>query len=100
MMLIKKLLDTCYLEYVIIFDDDQIHHNNWIETMVEKCEPLSILSWYGKVFKTCDYWNNIENTDQILTYGDMESGFQSFIASRQYQEDAEYKDRVANSDMI
>ena len=24
MMLIKKLLDTCYIEYVIIFDDDQI----------------------------------------------------------------------------
>ena len=72
MMLIKKLLDTCYLEYVIIFDDDQIHHNDWIETMVEKCEPLSTLSWYGKVFKTCDYWNNIENTDQILTYGDIE----------------------------
>ena len=72
MMLIKKLLDTCYLEYVIIFDDDQIHHNHWIETMVEKCEPLSTLSWYGKVFKTCDYWNNIENTDQILTYGDIE----------------------------
>ena len=72
MLLVKKLLDTCYIEYVIIFDDDQIHHNYWIGTMVEKCEPLSILSWYGKVFKTCDYWNNIENTDQILTYGDIE----------------------------
>ena len=41
-----------------------------------------------------------QSDKRILTYGDMESGFQSFIASRQYQEDAEYKDRVANAAMM
>lgn len=70
--LIKELLKTTYMEYVVIFDDDQIHHKDWIEKMVNHRKPMSILSWYGKIFESCDYWNRKANKDNILTYAHIE----------------------------
>ena len=60
------------MEYVVIFDDDQVHHKDWIEKMVNGCKPMSILSWYGKIFESCDYWNRKANKDNILTYAHIE----------------------------
>ena len=70
--LIKNLLKYTYMDYVIIFDDDQVHHENWIERLLNECRPLSTLSWYGKIFEKCDYWNKDSNTNKILTYSDIE----------------------------
>lgn len=73
LLYIRELLDTEYLEYVIIFDDDQIHYKNWFERMIKECKPLSTLSWYGKIFeKSGDYWNRYSDKNNILTYTDIE----------------------------
>jgi hypothetical protein len=55
---IRKLIDEYLMEYIIIFDDDQLYGVNWIENMINDRQPLSTLSWYGKIFKTCDYWKS------------------------------------------
>ena len=55
---IREMMDKYLMEYVVIFDDDQIFDKNWIENMVRDRRPLSTLGWYGKTFKTCDYWNS------------------------------------------
>ena len=55
---IREMMDKYLMEYVVIFDDDQIFDINWIENMVRDRRPLSTLGWYGKTFKTCDYWNS------------------------------------------
>ena len=40
------------------------------------------------------------NEKRVLTYEDMHNGFQSYLDSRQYQEDAAHKDRAANASMM
>ena len=37
---------------------------------------------------------------RVLTYDDMKNGFQSYLSSRQFQEDAEHKERVKNAAMM
>jgi hypothetical protein len=56
--IIKKIFQTHLIDYIIIFDDDQIYENTWLENMILKKRPLSTLSWYGKVFNECDYWKS------------------------------------------
>ena len=46
------------LDYIIIFDDDQLYDKHWIENMILQKQPLSTLSWYGKIFTVCDYWKS------------------------------------------
>jgi hypothetical protein len=55
---IREMMNNYLMEYVVIFDDDQIFDINWIENMVRDRRPLSTLGWYGKTFKICDYWNS------------------------------------------
>jgi len=55
---IRKLMSEYLMEYIVVFDDDQIFEAKWIENMVRDRKPLSILSWYGKLFNTCDYWKS------------------------------------------
>jgi len=54
---IRKIMEKYMMEYVVIFDDDQIYEPEWIENMMRDRKPLSTLSWYGKVFNKCDYWS-------------------------------------------
>jgi len=54
---IRKIMEEYMMEYVVIFDDDQIYETNWIENMLRDRKPLSTLSWYGKLFNKCDYWS-------------------------------------------
>ena len=70
--LIKKLLNTFLMDYVVIFDDDQIHYPFWTEQLLKLCKPLSTLSWYGKIFDNIDYWNNGADKEKILKYADIE----------------------------
>jgi hypothetical protein len=53
---VREIIEEHMLEYVVIFDDDQIFDANWIENMVRDRRPLSTLGWYGKLFNKCDYW--------------------------------------------
>ena len=55
---IRKLMEEYLMEYIVIFDDDQIFEPNWIENMMNDRKPLSTFGWYGKLFNTCDYWAN------------------------------------------
>ena len=56
--LTKKITETCVLDYIIIFDDDQLYDEDWLENMISQKQPLSTLSWYGKNFTVCDYWKS------------------------------------------
>jgi len=70
--IIQHLIKIGFIEYVIVFDDDQLHHHDWIETMVNQKSVLSILSWYGKIFDNKSYWFKGSNLKKILTYTDIE----------------------------
>ncbi len=63
---VQEIIQQHMMDYVIIFDDDQLYHNNWLKEMVEQRRPLCTLSWYGKTFKKCDYWKS------TLTYKEIE----------------------------
>ena len=65
-LLIKDLLTKYVMEYVLIFDDDQLFASNWLKTMVLDRKPMSTLGWYGKLYSKCDYWKS------TLTYKDIE----------------------------
>lgn len=56
---VKEIIQYHMMDYIVIFDDDQIYHETWLEDMIHKAQPLSTLSWYGKIFKVCDYWKSI-----------------------------------------
>ena len=56
--LTQKIMKTHVLDYIIIFDDDQLYDEHWIENMILQKQPLSTLSWYGKIFAVCDYWKS------------------------------------------
>lgn len=70
--IIQNLIKLGFVEYVIIFDDDQLHHDNWIEYILNQKKPLSTLSWYGKIFDNKNYWFKGSNLEKILTYTDIE----------------------------
>jgi len=70
--IIKDLYRRTYLENVIIFDDDQLYDEHWVDMYIKKFKPLSVLSWYGKIFEKDDYWNKDANYENILSYGDLE----------------------------
>ena len=70
--IIQNLLKQTHMDYFILFDDDQLHHETWIEELINQKTPLSITSWYGKVFDKCDYWNKKANVNKILIYEDLE----------------------------
>jgi hypothetical protein len=63
---IRNIMDEYIMEYIVLFDDDQIFESNWIENMIKDRVPLSTLSWYGKLFNTCDYW------DSSITYTEIQ----------------------------
>ena len=75
---VQEIIQQHMMEYVIIFDDDQIYHNNWLKEMVEQRRPLCTLSWYGKIFKECDYWKS------TLTYKQIERKQRSEITDFHY----------------
>lgn len=56
--IIRKIINEHMLDFIIVFDDDQIYENNWISRMISEMKPLSTLSWYGKDFLDNDYWNS------------------------------------------
>ncbi len=62
---VQEIMQQHMMEYVVIFDDDQIYHNNWLKEMVEQRRPLCTLSWYGKIFRECDYWKSTLTYKQI-----------------------------------
>lgn len=70
--IIKDLYRRTYLENVIIFDDDQLYDEHWVDMYIKNFKPLSVLSWYGKIFEKDDYWNKGANYENILSYGDLE----------------------------
>ena len=75
---VQEIMQQHMMEYVVIFDDDQIYHNNWLKEMVEQRCPLCTLSWYGKIFKECDYWKS------TLTYKQIERKQRSEITDYHY----------------
>ena len=70
--IIQNLIKLGFVEYVILFDDDQLHHHDWIENLVKQKKSLSILSWYGKIFDNKSYWFKGSNLKKVLTYTDIE----------------------------
>ena len=56
--LTQKIMKTHVLDYIIIFDDDQLYDIYWLENMILQKQPLCTLSWYGKIFTVCDYWKS------------------------------------------
>jgi len=70
--IIHNLMLIGAVEYIILFDDDQIHHNYWVENLVKQKSPLSTLSWYGKIFDNGNYWFKGSDYKKILTYTDIE----------------------------
>ena len=70
--ILKDLYNRTLIEYIILFDDDQLYDNEWIELYINSFKPLTVHSWYGKIFEKCDYWNTGAKYDNILTYGDLE----------------------------
>ena len=75
---VQEIIQHHMMEYVVIFDDDQIYHNNWLKEMVEQRRPLCTLSWYGKIFDECDYWKS------TLTYKQIERKQRSEITDFHY----------------
>jgi hypothetical protein len=63
---VQEILQKHMMDYVIIFDDDQIYHTKWLKEMIEQKRSLCTLSWYGKIFEECDYWKT------SLTYKQLE----------------------------
>ena len=55
---VKEIIQHHMMDYIVIFDDDQIYRETWLENMIIQAQPLSTLSWYGKIFKVCDYWKS------------------------------------------
>lgn len=55
---VKEIIQHHMMDYIVIFDDDQIYRETWLQDMICKVKPLSTLSWYGKIFKVCDYWKS------------------------------------------
>jgi len=55
---VKEIIQHHMMDYIVIFDDDQIYRETWLENMIYNVKPLSTLSWYGKIFKVCDYWKS------------------------------------------
>ena len=62
---VQEIMQQHIMEYVVIFDDDQLYHNNWLKEMIEQRRPLCTLSWYGKIFEECDYWKSTITYKQI-----------------------------------
>lgn len=62
----KKIAEQYLLDYVIIFDDDQIYESTWLQQYIDSFKPLSIGSWYGKIFQDSDYWDNKIKYGHIL----------------------------------
>lgn len=67
-----KIIYTKYLykhyisDYIVIFDDDQIYDETWLEKLITYKTPLSVSSWYGKNFNEVYYWySTIRYTDII-----------------------------------
>ena len=75
---VQEIIQQHMMEYVIIFDDDQIYHNNWLKEMIEQRRPLCTLSWYGKIFEECDYWKS------TLTYKQIERKWKPEIVDFHY----------------
>ena len=55
---VKEIIQHHMMDYIVIFDDDQIYRETWLQDMIHNVKPLSTLSWYGKIFKVCDYWKS------------------------------------------
>lgn len=55
---VKEIIQHHMMDYIVIFDDDQIYRETWLQDMIYNVKPLSTLSWYGKIFKVCDYWKS------------------------------------------
>jgi len=66
LLLIRGLLIQYMMNYVVIFDDDQLFESDWLEALVRERKPMSTLGWYGKTYSVCDYWKS------DITYTDLE----------------------------
>jgi len=62
---VQEIIQQHMMDYVVIFDDDQLYHKNWLKEMVEQKRSLCTLSWYGKIFEECDYWKSSLTYTQI-----------------------------------
>ena len=65
-LLIKELLSKYMMDYVVIFDDDQLYETDWLEYLIKHKKSMSTLGWYGKTYSVCDYWKS------DITYTDLE----------------------------
>lgn len=54
-----KIMYNYYCTHVIIIDDDQLFHNNWVKQMYMLKKPNTFISWYVKKWNktNTDYWN-------------------------------------------
>ena len=42
---VKEIIQHHMMDYIVIFDDDQIYRETWLQDMIYKAQPLSTLSW-------------------------------------------------------
>lgn len=56
--LIREIIRQYMMDFIIMFDDDQIYDETWLQDMISCAKPLGTLSWYGKLFNECDYWKS------------------------------------------
>ena len=66
-LLKKKIVEKFICDYLIIFDDDQIYSDNWINTLNNVKYPNSVTSWYGKTFnEEKNYWKSNITFRQVV----------------------------------
>jgi hypothetical protein len=74
----NKLLKNKLNDYVIFIDDDQYFDANIIENLWNKRKPMTMVTWYGKIFNRNDlnYWidtsyclNNTKTELERFDYG-------------------------------
>ena len=72
-LLTKKLMRETILPYVIYMDDDQVLPPSWVADIYAKGSPLTMASWYGRVFirenmiEALDYWKSaVTYTELVL----------------------------------
>jgi glycosyltransferase involved in cell wall biosynthesis len=83
-LLTKKLMRETILPYVIYVDDDQVLPPSWVEDIYAKGSPLTMASWYGRVFKRQENVSYLNYWLSDITYTELVTGKQRHIDSFDY----------------
>ena len=83
-LLTKKLMRETILPYVIYVDDDQVLPPSWVADIYAKGSPLTMASWYGRVFKRQDNVSSLNYWLSDITYSELATGKQRHIDSFDY----------------